>query len=129
MRRVQSNLEGMKNNTAHKIEIESMNNQQNCENTDYKSFNEFWPKYQQEHQHPLNRRLHFVGTNLALFLLISSALLLNPWFALAGVVSGYAFAWIGHFFVEKNRPLTFKYPWMSLKADFKAFVLTWKKIF
>lgn len=25
-----------------------------------------------------------------------------------GLLQGYAFAWVGHFFVEKNRPATFK---------------------
>lgn len=32
---------------------------------------------------------------------------LAKWYGMATVV-GYAFAWFGHFFVEKNRPATFK---------------------
>jgi hypothetical protein len=28
--------------------------------------------------------------------------------ALGGLVQGYFFAWIGHFFVEHNKPATFK---------------------
>tara|TARA_B100001123_G_C14688611_1_gene780414 strand:- start:204 stop:350 length:147 start_codon:yes stop_codon:yes gene_type:complete len=31
---------------------------------------------------------------------------------------GYIPAWIGHFFFEKNKPATFKYPVYSLLADF-----------
>jgi hypothetical protein len=42
---------------------------------------------------------------------------------LAGV-PGYAFAWTGHFFFEKNKPATFKYPLRSLACDF----IMWKDI-
>jgi hypothetical protein len=35
------------------------------------------------------------------------------------VILGYGFAWIGHFFVEHNRPATFIYPTFSLMGDFR----------
>ena len=41
----------------------------------------------------------------------------NPWWFLAALLSGYAFAWIGHFFFEKNRPATFKHPFYSFAGD------------
>ena len=34
-------------------------------------------------------------------------------------VVGYGFAWVGHFFFEKNRPATFTYPWQSYKGDWR----------
>ena len=38
------------------------------------------------------------------------------------VICGYAFAWVGHFFVEHNRPATFKYPLWSFAADLRMLV-------
>lgn len=37
-------------------------------------------------------------------------------------VFGYGFAWIGHFFFEKNKPATFTYPVYSLMGDWVMFV-------
>ena len=38
---------------------------------------------------------------------------------------GYLFAWVGHFFVEKNRPATFLHPTFSLLGDFQ---LLWQLV-
>jgi hypothetical protein len=46
----------------------------------------------------------------------------QPWL-LAGVVWAYAFAWIGHFKIEHNKPATFTYPLWSLLGDFKMWGL------
>ena len=82
---------------------------------------EFYPFYLSEHSNRTSRRLHFVGTSLGLFWLATAIVTLNPWFVLAGLVSGYAFAWVGHFFFEKNRPATFRHPLYSLMGDWVMF--------
>jgi hypothetical protein len=35
------------------------------------------------------------------------------------LVVGYAFAWVGHFFFEHNRPATFQYPLFSFMGDWR----------
>ena len=39
--------------------------------------------------------------------------------AVALPLLGYGFAWVGHFFYEKNHPATFTYPTFSLLGDFR----------
>ena len=61
----------------------------------------------------------FCGTSLGILLLV--------WLFGRGVwyyfplcfVIGYAFAWTSHFFVENNKPATFKYPLWSFISDYK----------
>ncbi len=87
----------------------------------YKSFKEFYPFYLTEHQDPICQELHFTGT-LTLLILLFVAILIQKWWLLALIpVVGYGFAWVGHFFFEKNRPATFTYPLWSLGSDFVMF--------
>jgi hypothetical protein len=83
------------------------------------SFDEFWPFYLNEHKKPVTRTLHLAGTSLSLLIAISAIALRRPLLLVPALVCGYAFAWVGHFFVEHNRPATFKYPFWSLRADLK----------
>lgn len=86
------------------------------------SYEEFWPFYVSQHRHPLNRRLHFFGTSLVLASFVAGVFVSPLWF-LAAPLAGYGLAWIGHFFLEKNRPATFTYPLWSLRGDFRMYRL------
>jgi hypothetical protein len=88
-----------------------------------RTFEEFWDFYVGEHRHPLNRALHFVGTTAAVSCVATGLLTKRRWLLAVGPALGYGPAWIGHFFVENNRPATLKYPLWSLQADF---VMWWK---
>jgi hypothetical protein len=83
------------------------------------TFDEFWPFYLNEHKSPVTRALHFTGTSLSLLIVASAVALRRPMLLIPAVLCGYAFAWVGHFFVEHNKPATFKYPLWSFRADFK----------
>ncbi|HKK87677.1 MAG TPA: DUF962 domain-containing protein [Saprospiraceae bacterium] len=85
------------------------------------SFRKFYPYYLLEHQNPTCVKLHFIGTGL--FILCLGLLIVTGswWYLLLGAVCGYGFAWVGHFFFEKNKPATFQYPFWSLSSDFVMF--------
>jgi len=84
----------------------------------YGSFKDFYPFYLGEHSNLVCRRLHFAGTTGVVVIagLVVAQILPLVWLW-AIPVCGYGFAWVGHFFFEKNRPATFKYPFYSLLGD------------
>ena len=84
----------------------------------FNSFAEFYPYYLSEHGNSTCRRLHFVGTTLVIGILAYAVGRGSLGLLLAVPIAGYSFAWIGHFFFEKNRPATFKHPFYSLLGDF-----------
>ncbi|MBN8280785.1 MAG: DUF962 domain-containing protein, partial [Gammaproteobacteria bacterium] len=80
----------------------------------FPSFADFYPYYLREHQNRTNRRLHFAGTTLVILIALS-AVATASWLALLALpVAGYGFAWVGHFFFERNKPATFSHPFYSL---------------
>ena len=89
------------------------------DHTRFRSFSDFYPFYLGEHANRTCRRLHFVGTTIAAALLVMAAVTHVGWLVAAAFVQGYAFAWVGHFFFEHNKPATFKYPLFSLMGDWR----------
>lgn len=82
-----------------------------------KTFAEFWPYYVREHRNPINRRLHVLGSFGVIGILVSAALSGHWLLLIMTPVCGYSFAWFGHFCFEKNKPATFRYPFLSLMSD------------
>ncbi|HPH70180.1 MAG TPA: DUF962 domain-containing protein [Kofleriaceae bacterium] len=84
------------------------------------NFEEFWPYYVSQHLNPTSRRLHFVGTSLAIGCVAISPMV--PPALLAAPVLGYGFAWVGHLAFEKNKPATWggaKFAAWSLRGDLR----------
>ena len=94
----------------------------------FASFREFYPFYLAEHRNRTSRRLHFIGSCGVLVLVAVALVQRDPRWLLAALVCGYGFAWIGHFFFEKNRPATFRHPFYSFAGDWVMFkdILTGK---
>lgn len=93
--------------------------------TKFSSFKEFYPHYLSEHEDTTNRLCHFMGTTFGLTWIAMGIMALEIKFVLFGFFIGYLFAWVGHYFFEKNRPATFTHPLYSFAADF---VMWWQFI-
>jgi hypothetical protein len=87
------------------------------------SFEEFWPYYVRAHSKKGTRTLHFVGTTMAMACVGGALVFRRPSLLLLAPIVGYGPAWIGHFFIEKNKPATFEHPLWSLRGD----LLMWSK--
>jgi hypothetical protein len=85
----------------------------------FQNFEEFYPFYLGEHADRTSRRLHVIGTSAAVLQILAAIVLREPMLCLTALVSGYGFAWVGHYVFEKNRPATFKHPLYSLRGDFR----------
>lgn len=91
----------------------------------FTSFAAFYPFYLSEHSDRNCRRLHFAGSTLSLLCLAALLVTGNLWWLLAGVIVGYAFAWIGHFGFEHNKPASFKRPLYSFMGDWAMYRDIW----
>ena len=89
------------------------------------TFEQFWDFYVGEHKEKATRILHFVGTTAAMGCVATGLLTKRRWLILVALLAGYGPAWFSHFFIEKNKPATFKYPLWSLQADF---IMWWKMV-
>jgi hypothetical protein len=96
--------------------------------TEYRTFQAFYPYYLAEHRDPVCRRVHFIGSLLVVITTLYIVLTGNWKLIWLLPVLGYGFAWLGHFFFEKNTPATFTYPLYSLIGDWVMFkdILTGK---
>ena len=88
---------------------------------EFKTFSDFYPFYLKEHSNVMCRKLHFLGTCGVIALLLLFFFTGNLMLLILLPLVGYAFAWVGHFVFEKNRPATFKNPLYSLMGDFRMF--------
>ena len=94
--------------------------------THFDSFEAFYPFYLSQHSDQTCRRLHFIGSSIGLVLGVSALVSRKPSRLLAGLAVGYGLAWVGHFFFEKNRPATFKFPLYSFMGDWVMYSQIWR---
>jgi len=85
----------------------------------YETYAEFWPFFLSELRKSETRSLYYFDTGLGIALMVVAVILLDWTLIPAALISGYLGAWISHFVVEHNRPVTFTYPVWSFASDFR----------
>ena len=88
----------------------------------YTNFKDFYPYYLSEHSHKTTKLLHFIGTSISLYFLFNFFRTFDFVYIILSLLSGYGFAWVSHFFIEKNKPATFKYHFYSFIGDHLMFI-------
>jgi hypothetical protein len=89
----------------------------------FRSYDDFFAFYVQQHSRLSNRLMHAAGTTLGISTAIAAFALGHPWYALLWIPVAYGFAWTGHFMLEKNTPATFGHPLWSFISDFRMLFL------
>ena len=84
-----------------------------------KDYNEFYRFYLTEHRSIASRRLHVAGSTLGLYFWSKAISQRKAKYLAYGLLSGYACAWVGHFFFEHNKPASFKQPLYSFISDWR----------
>ena len=91
----------------------------------YHTLKDFYPFYLNEHSNKTCRTLHVIGSTLVLVVLFYALFSQQYKWLFSLPFIGYGFAWVGHYFFEKNVPATFTYPLYSFMADW---VMWWQTI-
>lgn len=84
-------------------------------------FRHFYQHYLGLHQNRTCRRLHLIGLFAGMSVLVA-CLCAQRWLFICagpvlGLMTGYAFSWVGHLCFEHNTPATWRHPWYSFRGD------------
>ena len=90
-------------------------------NKEFANFKEFYPFYIDEHKNKYTKLTHFIGSWFFLYFIANLFVTGEFKFLAYALIAGYEWAWFGHFFIEKNKPATFKYPFYSAIGDWVMF--------
>ncbi|CAM4098393.1 DUF962 domain-containing protein [Pseudoalteromonas byunsanensis] len=91
----------------------------------FKTFQEFYPYYLQQHQNPWCRICHYLGSTMVIVTFFAAFYWHDAMYLLLAPCFGYGFAWVGHYVFEHNHPATFTHPFYSFVADW---VMYWRWI-
>jgi hypothetical protein len=77
--------------------------------------------YINAHKNKSNQTFHYFAFLFAFLGWIF--LFINVWVTLVLAILHYTLSWVGHFYFEKNKPASFRYPWIGFYAGFTWFFI------
>lgn len=89
---------------------------------EFEEFGAFYQSFLDEHADPRNRKYHFIGTGIALCVLLHMLCTAKWWLAPMVPAAMYGFSWFGHRYVQGNRPDTWRRPLYSFAAHIRMFM-------
>lgn len=87
----------------------------------YKTYTAFWDEFLDHHNHLETRVVHFVGTSIALFALVTAVFTWQLGYVWVTPIAAYGASWIGHIVFEHNRPTSLSHPIWALKANLQLY--------
>src|SRR3989338_10690974 len=85
----------------------------------FRSYQEFWPSYLKEHSKSETKKFHAIGLIAGILFAVYCFIDRRPfWYPFAFII-GYAFSWYSHFFIEGNKPASFRHPIWSFISEFR----------
>jgi len=93
------------------------------------SFREFWAHYLLHHQHPMTRLWHSIGSVICIVGVVTGLVLGSIWPVIGALFVGYLCAFTGHWWIERNRPLTFQYPILAGICNWRLFAVECRALF
>ncbi|WP_246939327.1 DUF962 domain-containing protein [Bacillus pinisoli] len=78
-------------------------------------------QYQKAHRNKWNQVLHYFAFLFAFIAWVF--LFINIYVTIYCTLLHYVFSWIGHFYFERNKPASFKHPFLGFYAGFIWFFM------
>ena len=93
----------------------------------FETFDEFFRYYVSQHSKPATRWVHFVSTHAGAALGLAGIARRRPLLLLAAPVATYGPAFLSHYLIEKNSPVTLsgKVLW-AMRGDLRMITTMWR---
>ncbi|HYL70407.1 MAG TPA: DUF962 domain-containing protein [Candidatus Dormibacteraeota bacterium] len=93
----------------------------------FENFEGFFRYYISQHSKPATRWVHFASTHAGILVGLTALVRRKPLLLLAAPVTVYGPAFLSHYLIEKNSPVTLKgNPFWAMRGDLRMISTMWR---